>query len=724
VAGIGEKTAKALIGQYGDIESIIAHLDEITPPRARNALAAGVDAARSSKRLTTIVRDLPIPLDLDHSHIGNYDREAVIELFRELEFRTLATRLPEPRADRAAAPPRVERPASVRTIVRDQDDLERLAGRVREVGRYAIDVETDSLDPLTANLVGIAVGVGPAEGYYIPLGHAAGNTHQLTTDEVRAALSPLLSGEALEAYAHHAKYDMVVLERHGFVLNNLGFETMIAAYLLGETSVRLKDLAFTRLGREMTEIVALIGSGRNQLTMDQVDSDEAGDYACADVEVTFELADLFRPEIHQAEMDDLLYQIEQPLIPVLADMEKAGIAIDVPYLEELSREITARLEEVEHELHEVAGRPINPNSARQLAPLLFEELGLPSGRRTKTGFSVDSEVLENIRHLHPIAELILEHRTLAKLKSTYVDALPLQVSARTGRVHTSFNQTIAATGRLSSTNPNLQNIPIRTELGRRVRRAFIADRRPQHRLFDDAVLVAADYSQLELRLLAHMSEEPFLIEAFARGEDVHTVTASLIHGVPREEVTPDMRRVAKTVNFGIIYGMQAHGLSRDTGLPRAEAQRFIDQYWANLPRVKQYFDGTLSFGTRHGYVESMSGRRRIIGDLTSANFTRRAAAERMAINMPLQGSASDIMKIAMIRLDRELAESGLRARLLLQVHDELVLEVDRPDVAATAELLGTVMEGAAQLSVPLETEVRAGPNWDDLAAVPQLAARA
>ena len=724
VAGIGEKTAKALIGQFGDIEAIIAHLDEITPPRARNALAAGVDEARRSKRLATIVRDLPISLDLDHSHIGNYDREAVIELFRELEFRSMANRLPEPRADRAAAPPRIERPESVRTIVRTQDDLERLVRRVREVGRYAIDVETDSLDPLTANLVGIAVGVGPAEGYYIPLGHAAGNTDQLTTDAVRAALRPVLSESALEAYAHHAKYDMVVLERHGFELSNLGFETMIAAYLLGETSVRLKDLAFTRLGREMTEIVALIGSGRNQLTMDQVDSDEAGDYACADVEVTFELADLFRPEIHEAGMDDLLFTIEQPLIPVLADMEKAGIAIDVPYLGELSREITARLEQVEQELNDVAGRPINPNSARQLAPLLFEELGLPSGRRTKTGFSVDSEVLENIRHLHPIAELILEHRTLAKLKSTYVDALPLQVSARTGRVHTSFNQTIAATGRLSSTNPNLQNIPIRTELGRRVRRAFIADRRPEHRLFDDAVLVAADYSQLELRLLAHMSEDPFLIEAFARGEDVHTVTASLIHGVPRAEVTPDMRRVAKTVNFGIIYGMQAHGLSRDTGLPRQEAQRFIDQYWANLPRVKQYFDGTLSFGTKHGYVESIYGRRRIIGDLTSANFNRRAAAERMAINMPLQGSASDIMKIAMIRLDRELAETELRARLLLQVHDELVLEVDRPDVAATAELLRTVMEGAARLAVPLETEVRAGPNWDDLAAVPELAARA
>jgi DNA polymerase-1 len=724
VAGIGEKTAKALIAQYGGIEEILGHLEEITPPRARNALTAGVDEARRSKFLTTIVRDLPIEIDLDRSHVGNYDREAIIDLFRELEFRSLAQRLPERRADRVAMAPRVERPASTRCIVRNDNELATLVRRVREVGRYAIDVETDSLDALSANLVGIAVGVGPAEGYYIPLRHAAGNTDQLSAEDVHAALRPLLVDSQLEAYAHHAKYDLAVLARHGYELTNLRFETMLAAYLLGETSMRLKDLAFTRLGREMTEIVALIGSGRNQLTMDQVDSDLAGDYACADVEVTFELADLFRPEIHQADMDQLLFEIEQPLVPILVGMEKAGIAVDVPYLLELSREITERLKHVEQELNDVAGREINPNSAKQLAPLLFEELGLPSGRRTKTGFSVDSEVLENIRNMHPIVDLILEHRTLAKLKSTYVDALPEQVSATTGRVHTSFNQTVAATGRLSSTNPNLQNIPIRTELGRRVRRAFVADNRPEYRLFENPVLVSADYSQLELRLLAHMSGEPFLIDAFARGDDIHRVTAALIHGVAPGEVTPDMRRVAKTVNFGIIYGMQAHGLSRDTGLSRQEAQQFIDQYWANLPRVKRFFDETLGFGIKHGYVTSIYGRRRILGDLTSANYARRAAAERMAVNMPLQGSASDIMKIAMIRLDDALTRSGLHARLLLQVHDELVLEVDRPDVNATAEILRLTMEGAAQLAVPLETEVRAGANWDDLAAVPQAAVHA
>ena len=720
VAGIGEKTAKALIAQYGDIDAILANVEEITPTRARNALISGVDSARQSKWLATIVRDLPIEIDLDRSHIGNYDREAIVELFRELEFRTLSNRLPEMREDRKAAP-KVERAPSVRTIVRDEADLARLVQRVREVGRYAFDMETDSLDALHANLVGVAIGVGPAEGYYIPVGHAAGNPTQLSLDTVQAALQPLFTDPAIEGYAHHAKYDLAVLGTHGFTLSNLRFETMIAAYLLNETSMRLKDLAFTRLGREMTEIVQLIGSGRKQLTMDLVDSDEAGDYAAADVEVTFELADTFRPEIAAAGMEQLLYEIEQPLVDVLLDMEKTGIAVDVPYLTELSEEITTRLQQVEVELNEMAGRAINPNSARQLAPLLFDELGLKSGRKTKTGFSVDSEVLENIRHEHPIVDLILEHRSLAKLKSTYVDALPAQVDADDGRVHTSFNQTIAATGRLSSTNPNLQNIPIRTELGRRVRRAFIADTRPEYRLFEDPVLIAADYSQIELRLLAHMSQEPFLVEAFARGEDIHAATAALIHDVPRGEVTPNMRRLAKTVNFGIIYGMQAQGLSRDTGLTRAEAARFIDQYWTNLPAVKRYFDGTLAFGLKHGYVESIYSRRRVIADLTSSNFQRRAGAERMAVNMPLQGSAADIMKIAMNRLHSELLKSGLHARLILQVHDELVLEAERADVPAVADLLQRTMEGAAQLSVPLETEVRAGLNWDDLAPLEALA---
>jgi DNA polymerase-1 len=448
--------------------------------------------------------------------------------------------------------------------------------------------------------------------------------------------------------------------------------------------------------------------------MDLVAGDEAGDYACGDVEATLALADHLRPELEEQGLAPLFHEIEMPLVPVLVEMEQTGIAIEREYLEHLSAEISDRIASLEREIHALAGRELNINSTKQLATLLFEELKLASGRRTKTGFSVDSDALETIRTAHPIVDLILEYRTLGKLKSTYVDALPLAVDPKSGRVHTSYNQTVAATGRLSSVNPNLQNIPIRSELGRRVRRAFVADHRPQYRLFDDAVLLAVDYSQIELRLLAHMSGEPFLIDAFRAGEDIHAATAAVVNDVLLDAVTADMRRVAKTVNFGVLYGMQSYGLSRDTGLSRADSQRFIDQYWERLPRVRAYFDETLRFGAINGYVQSESGRRRYLPDLTSSNGSRRLAAERVAINMPLQGTAADIMKIAMIRVADRLRNEQLPARILLQVHDELVLEVERAALDEVAAAVVRTMETAYELSVPLSTEVQAGDNWDDM----------
>ncbi|HET7094148.1 MAG TPA: DNA polymerase I, partial [Thermomicrobiales bacterium] len=463
----------------------------------------------------------------------------------------------------------------------------------------------------------------------------------------------------------------------------------------------------------------LIGpKGRGQLTMNQVEADLAGDYAAADVESTFELADLLRPEIEREGMATLLYDIEQPLVPVLADMEEVGIAVDVPFLHALAAELTTRSRDLEREIYALAGREFKINSPQQLSALLFDELKLPPGRKTKTGYSVDADVLEAIRERHPIVELILENRALAKFLSTYVEALPKQVSPRDGRVHTSYSQTVAATGRLSSSNPNLQNIPIRTAEGRRIRRAFIADHRPEHRLFDDAVLVSADYSQIELRLLAHLSGEPFLVEAFQHGDDIHRATASIVYAVPHEEVTADMRRVAKTVNFGVLYGMQAFGLSRDSGLSREDARKFIDEYWARLPKVREFFDETLRFGVAHGYVVNEYGRRRYLPDLISPNGQLRMAAERQAINAPLQGQAADIMKLAMIRLAAELRRTGLRARILLQVHDELVLEVDRPDLEAVARLVRDTMQNVVELRVPLVVEVSAGQNWAEMEDLP------
>lgn len=719
VPGIGEKTATALITKFGDIEQIIAHMDDVTPPRAKTALQAGVEQLRISKRLATIVRDLNVTCDVEHSAVDNFDPEAVVALFQELSFRSMVNRLPKARA---ATPPPARVSAAKRTIVKSDADLDDLVRRIMDARQFAIDVETTSTDPMLAELVGIAIAVSPEESYYVPVGHDG--AQQISLERAREALSPVLSDTNLRAIAHHGKYDLQVLIRHDFPMANLEFDTMIAAYVMNESQIGLKDLAFSRLGIQMTEITALIGTGKSQLSMNLVDADEAGQYACGDVEATFELERFFRPKIEVQGQNQLFAEIEMPLIPVLTDMERAGIAIDTEYLGELSAEIRARMKQLSDEMEAIVGHDVNVNSNKQLATLLFEELKLPAGRRTKTGYSVDADVLEAIRDKHPLIDLILEYKSLGKLASTYVDSLPLQVNPTTGRVHTSYNQTVAATGRLSSVNPNLQNIPIRTEMGRRVRRAFVADRRERSRLYDDPILLSADYSQIELRLMAHMSGEPFLVDAFKAGMDIHRATAGLVYAVEQENVTPDMRRVAKTVNFGLLYGMQAYGLSRDTGLPRAEAQRFIDQYWSRLPNVKRYFDETLAFGTDKGFVETLYGRRRQVPDLQSSNGMRRLAAERAAINMPVQGTAADIMKIAMIRVANRIIASNVSARLLLQVHDELVLEVDRSSLNEVAALVCETMEGAADLSVPLAVDISAGENWEELAPLSVTAVRA
>ncbi|MGI8486449.1 MAG: DNA polymerase I, partial [Thermomicrobiales bacterium] len=750
VAGIGDKTAKALISKFGSLEEIVAHIDEVTPTRAKNSLSVSIETASHSKMIATIVRDLDLEVDMDDARVAHFDREAVAELFRVLEFRTLLRKLPEPAEQNAAAttvvPPSTPARDVSRTTVIEEHQLDALIARIRETKTVAVDVETTSTEPLRADLVGIALAVSPEESYYIPVGHLnrtpapelkSNDQHaldldgsqqtddapierdpsQLGLDLVRDRLNPVLADDAIKKYTHHGKYDYHVLIRHGFTPGPLAFDTMIAAYLLGDSSIRLKDLSFNRLGIEMTEITELIGTGKNQATMDTVQIDLAAPYACGDVESTFGLVAPLAAALEERQQTDLLATIELPLVSVLIDMERSGIAIDTDELAEFSVELGTRLKEIVHAVNELARRPINLGSNKQLATLLFEELGLPSGRKTKTGFSVDSEVLENIIDQHPIVPLILEFRTLSKLKSTYVDALPLQVNPQTGRIHTSYNQTVAATGRLSSQNPNLQNIPIRTEIGRRVREAFVADRRPEFKTFDDAVLLAADYSQMELRILAHMSEEPFLVEAFKSGLDIHRATAALVNDISVEDVTSDQRRIAKTVNFGILYGMQAFGLSRDTGMSRAAAQEFITAYWARLPKVKEFFDKTIEEGREHGYVSTLLMRRRYLPDLGSSNGARRAGAQRMAMNMPIQGTQADMIKIAMIDLEHALVEKKLPARQVLQVHDELVLEVERSALDETARLVSEKMIGALALKVPVIAEARSGVNWEEMTAL-------
>ncbi len=717
VPGIGEKTAKALIAQFGPIEALRDHLEEIKPPRARKALEEHFGAAVAAKELTTIRRNLALDLEFG-AHEGTYNRERVLELFRELEFTSLVARVPPPWNAPAAEPVVAEPPLEyARVTVDDEAKLAALIAELRAGEPFAVDVESDALDPIRANLVGIAIATAPERSYYIPVAHDEGQ--QLPIDRVRQALGPLLADERLPKYAHHGKYDLVVLRNAGFTLRGVVFDTMLAAYLLGEASVGLKELAFTKLGIEMTPIEELIGRGKAQITMAQVDIARTTDYAGADVHITYRLVAPFEAGLQERQLTTVFTELEMPLVEVLADMESVGIALDVDYLKVLSGKITEVIHQREREIHRLAEHEFNINSTQQLAKVLFEELGLTGRKRTQTGYSTNVDVLEELRDKHPIVEAILEYRQLGKLKSTYVDSLPLMVNPNTGRVHTSFNQTIASTGRLSSVSPNLQNIPIRTEIGREVRRAFIADNRSSHRLFphEESVLVGADYSQVELRLLAHLSGDENLIAAFRRGEDIHRRTAALVYDIPQEEVTSDQRRIAKSANFGIIYGLSAFGLSRDTGMPVGQADRFIKAYFEQYPKVQAYLDSSREHARRTGYVASIIGRRRYLPEIDSTNPTKRNAAERMAINMPVQGTAADLMKEAMIRIHAALPAEGLVSRLLLQVHDELVFEAPLSEVDDLCALARTIMVGvseAAGLVVPLDIELKVGQNWGDM----------
>lgn len=813
VPGVGEKGASALLQRYGSLEGILDHLDELKPKQA-DTLREHADQARHSKVLATIVRDVPVSLDLEASRSHGFDKERVLKLLQELEFRSLVAKVNQveailerkaagldvedlvggfvtPITTTATAPARtsdgtraddegdpavqmtmfgdgdesgagatvIEKsatgldlskrsslaalgvseesltagvPANVHIVV-TTEELDDLAAKIRAVGRFTVDIESTSTEEMDAELVGIAITPATTtdiveDGYYVPVAHrdaaveqqaSALSAGQLSLTDIKSALGPLLADPAIPKDGHNLKYDIKVLERSGLPVVGLGFDTMVAAYLLGETGLSLKDLAFTKLGVQMVPITELIGKGRTQTTMDYVQTELAAKYAAADVAVTERLRHEFAPRLDAEGLGDLMREIEMPLVSVLAAMELTGVSIDVPWLQTLSTTMHSKLGELQEQIYSEAKHPFNINSTQQLGAVLFEELQLPGRKRTQKGYSTDREVLDTLRGLHPIVDSIIEYRQLIKLKNTYIDALPLLVRHDTGRVHTSFNQTVAATGRLSSSNPNLQNIPIRTEIGRDVRKAFVADSSGAHRLFpgEESVLLAADYSQIELRLLADMAGEERLVHAFQAGQDIHSATAAEIMGIPIEKVDADSRRLAKTVNFGVLYGMGSYGLSRDTGLSAKEASAFIELYWSRYPAVRNYMNNTLKEGREFGYVQTLLGRRRRTPELTSKNGGIRQAGERMAINAPVQGTAADIIKIAMNRLHAEMQKRGLRSKMLLQVHDELLLEVPTSELAEMSKLVPEVMEGAWQLNVPLVAEVKYGKNWGEMQPV-------
>jgi DNA polymerase-1 len=725
VPGVGEKTATRLLQKYSSLEAIYEHLDEVKPERFRKALEKGRDLAFLSQHLARIVTEVPVQLDLAACRIHDYDREQVVRLFHELEFRSLLQRLPESTATPQQLPlfreETTPQPVDYQ-IVAEESALEELLARLQQAPAIAIDVETTSTDAMTAELVGIALADAERRGYYIPIGHLPPATFwsaetegqqpgNLPLELVRQKLRPILEQPAIAKYGHNAKYDLLVLAQHGIAVDGLTFDTMIAEWLCNPTSGNrgLKNLAWARLGVEMTPITDLIGKGKNQITMAQVPVDQAADYARADVDMTYRLVTRLERELREKNQWPLFTEVEMPLVPILVEMERAGVKLDKKELSGMAKSLQQRLDELEQQIHELVGYPFNVSSTQQLSKALFESLGLPTRglRKTKSGhYSTAADILARLENEHEVIGLILEHRQLGKLKSTYVDALPRLVNPQTGRIHTSFNQTGTVTGRLSSSEPNLQNIPIRSELGREVRRAFVAE--------EGWVLLSADYSQVELRILAHISQDRGLLEAFARQEDIHASTAAAVLGVPLAEVTSDMRRMAKTVNFGLLYGQGAYGMSQSAGVSQEEAAQFIESYFARFPGVRRYMEETVGRARAQGYVETLRGRRRYFPELAPGSKAPQhvqAHAERMAINLPIQGTAADIIKIAMIDLHRALLERGLRGRMNLQVHDELVLEVPEEEITETAALVREIMEGAFSLDAPLRVDVGTGQNW-------------
>jgi DNA polymerase-1 len=649
---------------------------------------------------------MPVDLDLDACAVSPFDRDKVVALFRELEFSRLLDKLHGLDVGGGEAAPAVKEEALKRdyVIVADLEAVDRLVAELQSVPTFAIDLETTSIQPMYAGLVGISLSWEPGRAYYVPVGHLTGAQPPMAC--VLDKLKPIIEDPGIAKLAHNGKYDMNVLAGYGIELQNLSFDTMIAAHLLGEKALGLKSLAFSKLGVEMIPITDLIGKGAKQVSMAHVDISRAGEYACADADMTLRLAGLFEGQLKEQGLWSLFVDVEMPLVPILLRMERSGVALDRESLWAMSETLGRRMKELEEEIHQWAGHQFNINSTQQLGVILFGELRLPGGRKTKSGYSTDASVLEGLTGAHPIIEPLLEYRQLTKLKSTYVDALPALINPNTGRVHTSFNQTGTATGRLSSSDPNLQNIPIRGELGRQVRKAFVAG--------DDCLLLAADYSQIDLRVMAHLSKDASLLAAFQRDEDIHRTTASEVFGVPPSEVTPDMRRVAKTVNFGVIYGISGYGLEQATELSRQEASGFINAYFEKHSGVKQYVESTKRQARERGYVETILGRRRYIPEINSSNAQVRAAAERMAINMPVQGTAADITKLAMIHIQREMDRRGLKAKMLLQVHDELVFEVPKDELEEMKELVEQMMPHAMTLSVPLKVETSVSKNWGEM----------
>jgi DNA polymerase-1 len=698
VPGIGQKTALELIRTFGSLEALYDRVGEITRPKLKESLTRFREQAFLSRELARIRVDAPVEVDLGALRRVAPDVPTLSELFRELEFRQLQQSLPRPEG---------ARPKDYRTIL-DAAELAELIARLKAAELVAVDTETTSVDPMRAELVGLSFSVEDDRAAYIPIGHRyIGAPPQLPAEVVLRELKPVLEDPTVRKVGQNIKYDMMVLARAGIELAGVVFDTMIASYLLdpSKRAHNLDQIALDFLDHRCVPFEDIVGRRRGVATFAEAPLEQAGPYACEDADVTRLAQRVLSGRIDELGLAELMTAVELPLVPVLMRMEMRGVAVDTARLKDFSKALEHRLEGLESAICGLAGERFNINSSQQLGYVLFEKLKLPTQKKTrkKTGYSTDVDVLTALAGLHELPAMVLKHRTLSKLKSTYADALVDLVHPRTGRIHTSYNQTVTATGRLSSSDPNLQNIPIRTEEGLEIRRAFVA--RPGWRL------LSADYSQIELRILAHCAEDERLIRAFREGADIHTRTASEVFELEPDRVTAELRRQAKAINFGIIYGMSPFGLARQLEISQKMAKTYIDHYFARYPGVREFVERTIEDARRTRRTSTLLGRIRLLPDISNANPVVRQAAERTAINTPIQGSAADLIKVAMIRIDAALAQAGCRSAMLLTVHDELVFEVPPEEADEVTRVVREVMEGVWQLKVPLRVNVASGDNW-------------
>lgn len=698
VPGIGEKTAAKLIEEYGSIANLLKNLDHITAKKIKENLITFGDQALLSKQLVTLDTTVPLHYQIENFKTSSPHHEKLKGIFKELEFtKFLKEFTPSPTSSQESY-----------QIITTEKELLKALTQIRETRECAFDLFTTSPDPMRAELAGIALTHTPHQAFYIPLAtKKGGDEHYLQLTSALMHCKPLLEDQKIKKYGHNCKHAWIIFKRHGSELRGIVCDTMVASYLLNPSkhSHSVEDIALEFFDHRLTTYNEIAGSGKHELPFYQIETQRAMSYGCERSDLVMRATQLLLPKLSEEGFDELFHQVELPLLEVLATMEMNGVKIDTEFLKKISREFESILNTSMERIYQMAGEEFNINSPQQLGKILFEKLKLPGAKKTKTGYSTDISVLTSLAATHPLPAEILGYRSISKLKTTYVDALPILVNPDTGRIHTSYNQTVTATGRLSSSNPNLQNIPIRSEEGKRIREAFIAE--------PGWYILSADYSQIELRILAHLSQDQGLREAFTRKEDIHTRTAAEIFGLSPDAITPQMRREAKVINFGIIYGMSSYGLAKELGISPKAADAFITNYFQKYQGVKTYIDSVLEEAKKQGYVTTLMKRRRYLPEINSKNLSARQFAERTAINTPIQGTASDLIKVAMVAIDHRITREELKTKMIIQVHDELVFEVPESELEAVQKMVKEEMEEVVKLSIPLEVDVHWGKNWSE-----------